>query len=87
MAKDTAMDMIKWFGDLDPDLQARVMENPDVKADMETAQRTERAKDRRPRMTQDIVRGYAIKALAPLAGCSQAERRRILRQAIQLNEV
>jgi hypothetical protein len=86
MAKEKAIDL-KWLNELDPALQARIMEHPDVKADVETAQRAERAKDRRPRMTQDVVRGYAIKALAPLAGCSQAERRRILQQAIQLNKV
>tara|TARA_Y100000310_G_C19981155_1_gene489835 strand:+ start:114 stop:323 length:210 start_codon:yes stop_codon:yes gene_type:complete len=41
---------------------------------------------RKERMTQDAVRGYAIRALAPLASLSQSDRNRVLRQALKANE-
>jgi predicted house-cleaning NTP pyrophosphatase (Maf/HAM1 superfamily) len=43
-------------------------------------------RERQARMTMDTVRGHAIKALTPLASLSQAERRRVLRHALEMNE-
>ena len=42
---------------------------------------------RRRSMTQDEVRGYAIRSLAPLASLTKRERVRVLKHALKVNEV
>lgn len=41
----------------------------------------------RVRLTQDEVRGHALKALGVLSSLSRAERRRVIRQMVAVNEV
>jgi len=39
------------------------------------------------RFTKDDVRGYAMRCLAPLAGLTQQQRKRVLEHALKVNQV
>jgi len=43
--------------------------------------------ERKHTFTKDDVRTYAIRCLAPLAGLTKAERKRVLSQAEKMNDI